>query len=338
MVERNRSMRRCNCLRAVRSLSLVILAGFIFACTALPRHPRPSDFEDLGPGFSGQLVQAHLAALRGVWERLPGAEGDEIARAYLAREFRLSGARTDRLVGGDREHLIADLPGESRDVVLLVAAYPHPDSDSGDSVGDTGAAVLVELARVLGASEQPYGLRFALAEARPAKTESDREASSKASESAQAGDARHTARERLIEAGRALAMGIESEGGTDRIRAVIVLDLSARSSLVFARDLRSHPGFREIFWESAARLGAESMFPPDADWASPKSLQLGFRERSMDRILALVDVAMEPDARGVALSGSEEGRARALDSLGPVLVDALGRLMQRLEKVDAFSR
>lgn len=330
MVRKN--LMRCRSyFRPNPSLSLVILFGLALGCTSLPRHPRPSDFEGVGEAFSGRLVQAHRAALRGLGERLPGTESDERARAYLTREFRLNGARTSELAGKGREHLIADLVGESHDMVLLVAAYPV--LGSGDWVGDTGASVLVELSRVLGSTKQPYSLRFALAETRPNRVRSDSVASSKALAPVGTDPAAH-----LIEAGRDLAQGIEAEGRSEQIRAIIVLDLSGSPALVFARDLRSHPGFREIFWDRAARLGAESIFPPDADWASPGSLHLGFRERSMDRILALVDVASARGDRGVTEQTSGEAMVRTLDSLGLVTIESLGRLMERFEKVDAFSR
>ncbi len=344
--------------RALSSRSLALLSGLlVLACTGLPRHPRPSDFEGVGKGFSGEIVEAHLAALWGLGERPPGSESDEIARAYLAREFRLSGAKVDRLdAGGGRENLIADLAGESRDVVLLVAAYPVSGLDSG--VDETGAAVLLELARALGADEHPYGLRFALAETRPRSSGVDSAAPPATKTSAGAGgrpaserlvsfDEEGARRELLIEAGRRLARALEAEGQTERIRAVIVLDLSFHPNFVFTRDLRSHPGFREIFWSVAARLGLEEMFPPDADWTSPATLQLGFQERSMDRIVALVDVGPAPGLRGRprtrdrGLSGRGSDRERTIRELaflGEVIVDGLGKLMERLEKVDAFSR
>jgi len=301
----------------------VLGALTLLSCTSLPRHPRPTDFEGVGREFSGELVEAHLEALWGLGERSPGSESDEIARAYLEREFRSSGAKPDSLDReGERQHLIADLPGRSSDVVLLVAAYPVLGSRGG--VDDTGAAVLVELARVLGSRKNPYTLRFALAETRPSTVYS-RDAL-------------------LVEAGRDLARALEAEGRAERIRAILVLDLSFHPNPVIARDLRSHPGFRALFWDRAAELGLGAMFPADADWASPETLQLGFRERGMDRIVALVEVAPAVvGTRGPRLSASmrfsgREPTVRALASLGQVMVDGLERLMERLQKVDAFAR
>jgi hypothetical protein len=141
----------------------------------------------------------------------------------------------------------------------------------------------------------------------------------------------------VVEAGRSLARTLESEaGGFDRLRAVIVFETTARPGLRFDRDLLSHPVFREIFWNSAASLGLDAMFPPDAPWSSPHSLHDGFRERSMDRVLAFVD-ERGPGLDGAARQRPEEASADDLAALGAVTVEALSRLMHRFEKVDAFS-
>ena len=52
------------------------------------------------------------------------------------------------------------------DVVLLVAAYPT--LESGAWIDDSGAALLLEFARVMGSPRPAYTLVLALAETRPA--------------------------------------------------------------------------------------------------------------------------------------------------------------------------
>lgn len=330
--------RRFNRARTISSLALSILLGGLLACSSLPRHPRPSDFPGAGPGFSGEVAQAHRSALRGMGERWPGSPGDETARAYLARAFRRNGATFEEVSRGDRVHLLAEIPGASRDVVLLVATYPVLGLGN-DWIDEAGAAVLVELARVWTASEPPYTLRFALAETRPFRAVVDVDDFAIEWEEV---DRAGIAREIVVVAGRELALAIEDRGEPEQIRAIVALDLSHRPDPVFLRDLRSHPGFRKIFWESAARLGSDSAFPRDADWASPKSLHLGFRERSMDRVLALVDASSAPGESGgevyAAGRGDSRSTAMVLDSVGLVIVDAIETLMRRLQKVDAFSR
>jgi len=313
---------------SIVSLVVVVWLG----CTSVPPHP---EIDALESGFSGRMARAHLQSIARIYPRYPGSHEDSVARAYLAREFRLAGAEVRTLVEDDRRHLIAEFEGVSDDVVMLVAAYPS--LQSGDWVDDSGAAILLELARVFGGTQPPYRLAFALAETRPAEIEPLVESAGSAVNWAPISSSA-VARERLSDAGHSLARGIEAEGGAaQRVRAVLVFDTSAHGRRRFARDLRSHPEFRRLFWQSAADLGFDSVFPVDANWASPDGLHLGFRERSMDRVLVLAhqDVAAQPPTTILSTGDVSPGM---FESIGAVSVEGLSRLMNRFEKVDDFSR
>jgi hypothetical protein len=317
-----------------RRLEARIAMLFILAlgCMPVPPHPQIDSLEE---GFSGRLARAHLGSLEGLYPRFPGSQHDKIARAYLTREFRLVGAKIRILEDGDQRHFIAEFRGVSDDIVLLVAAYPA--LESGDRIDDSGAALLLEFARVLGSPRPPYSLVFALAETRPVPNSPLDDSKGPEWKDWQPVATPSAARDRLSEAGRSLARGIEAEGAASRVRAVVVFDTSADAESSVVRDLRSHPEFRRLFWESAAGLGFGSMFPPDADWASPDSLHLGFRERSMDRVLALVQADGDP-VYPVTLRSASPVSGEMFDSVGVVTVEALSKLMRRFEKVDAFSR
>jgi hypothetical protein len=318
--------------QGLRLFELLLATLFLaLACTPVPPHP---EIDSLEEGFSGRLATAHMESLEGLYPRLPGSENDEIARSYLTREFRLVDAQTRVLANGDRRHLIAEFQGVSDDVVLLVAAYPA--LESGVWVDDSGAALLLEYARVMGSPRPPYTLVLALAETRPESILplADQSAANSSWQAASEGVA---AQELLAEAGRSLAEAVEAEGQAGRVRAVIAFDTSADPELRVARDLRSHPEFRKLFWQSAAALEFGSMFPPDGPWASPDSLHLGFRERSMDRVLALIQVE-EGSLDPLDVRPMNEASPGMFDAVGVVTVDALSKLMRRFEKVDAFSR
>jgi hypothetical protein len=310
------------------STCLVLAMG----CTSVPPHPV---VEDLDERFSSQLVRAHRASMAGLYPRLPESRDDRVARGYLRREFRLAGANVREIEEGGRRHLVAELEGASDDLVLLVGTYPS--LETGDQIDDSSAVLMLELARVFGETAPPYTLEFALAEVRPEPVPpgaGDEDA-----------DIQHwqpisnprEARRMRVEAGESLARAIEAEGRTARIRAVITFDISDRDWPRIARDLRSHPGFRKVFWDTAQELGFESIFPVDGDWASPASLHLGFRTRSMDRVLALVELA--PAGSGpMRRPASGVSRGAGLDAIGLVSVESITRLMRRFEKVDAFAR
>ena len=310
----------------------LVVALLAIACSALPPSPQQRGLSDQ---FSGAVAQAHAVSLAALRPRLPGSKADELARRYLTREFRASGAKVRIAADGELRHLVAEITGDSPDALLLVAAYPDLERD--DWIGDSGAALLLELARALSHQRPRYTLRFALAETRPAPGDVD---------AAQAGenksgiwlpvDSPVKARLRIVAAGESLARALVAEGDFERLRGVVVFDAPARPGLRIARDLRSHPVYRDVFWQSASALGFDSTFPSDGGWASPLSLHLGLRGRSIDRVLALVDEAWarpELEAQPVLLANS----ASTFESVGLVTVEAVGRIMHRLARVDAFA-
>ncbi len=323
-----------------------LLFGVFIVLACSPAPPPHPNVEGVGATFSARLARAHLDALAGLGPRRPDSRADVVARAYLDQELRLAGAETATWRDGARRHPVATLAGHSPDVILLVAAYPVLEADGW--IDDAGIAFLLELVRVFGAESLPYTLKFALAETRPRRSPVAPGSGSKGSDSKGSGGKAEkegiwepvrsfsAARERVRTAGRSLARATESEGVMDRLRAVIVFDWTARSGLRIARDLRSQPVFRQIFWDAAADLGQTATFPLDGQWASPESLHLGFRERSMDRVLALVDEAVAGANPSIVRPGAGTSLA-VLDSMGRVTIEALNRLMRRFQKIDAFS-
>ncbi len=310
----------------------LIVALLAIACSAVPPSPRLS-----GPSnrFSGEVAQAHAVSLAALGPRLPGSKADGLARRYLTREFRAAGATVRVAADAGLRHLVAEIAGDSPDALLLVAAYPDLERD--EWIGDSGAALLLELARVLCQQRPRYTLQFALAETRPAAGDVYAgQVGQKRSGIWLPVDSPMKARQRIVAAGESLARALVAEGDLERLRGVLVFDAPARPGLRFARDLRSYPVYRDVFWQSASALGFDSTFPSDGGWASPPSLHLGLRRRSVDRILALVDEAWarpELEAQPVLLANS----ASTFQSVGLVTLEAVGRIMHRLARVDAFA-
>ena len=214
-----------------------------------------------------------------------------------------------------------------------MAAYPDLEQD--EWIGDSGAALLLELARALSHPRPRYTLRFALAETRPAAVGVGPNGENTSGIWLPV-DSPRKARLRIVAAGESLARALAAEGDLERLRGVLVFDAPARRGLRIARDLRSHPVYRDVFWQSAAALGFDSTFPSDGGWASPLSLHLGLAGRPPDRVLALVDEAWaRPELE--ALPVRFANLASTFESVGLVTVEALGRIMRRLGRIDAFA-
>jgi hypothetical protein len=307
----------------------------ILGCSGgIPRHP---DVEPLGESFSGELARAHVRALGELGPRAVGSREDLLAREYIARELRQAGLVVTGIDTPEGRHLLAERAGVGAGSLLLVA--PYSAMGALEARDDSGLAVLLEVARVfaLGAPP-PYTLRFALCEVRPASPSTPENPSPGdppgfVSDPVPAAD---SARERRVVAGRSLAAALEQRGDLANLRAVVVFDRVGAPGLRLARDLRSHPVFREIFWEAAMLLGFEETFPADGDWTSAEGIELGFRDRPRDRVVVLSD---ESFARPHLVDEGDrpsEISQRTLEAVGLVTVDALREIMQRLEKIDAF--
>jgi len=303
---------------AVLLAALVLSAG---SCTRVPARP---DLDEADAHFSGDQALGHLEVLAGLGARPPGSRSDRVARSYLQRELRRLGASVEELADGDRRHLVAEIPGGSPDVILLAA--PLQTLPRWGPIDDSGVVVLLELARVLSLAEQPYTLRLVFAEVRDLPPEEP------AIPQAPPADPRSL----VVAAGESLVRALEGGPGIEDLRLVVVFDSLGRVRLRVAQDLRSHPVFRDFFWRSASALGFESVFPGDGKWSSPRSLHLGFREAGLTRVVALVDESLaRPD---LGATPSRRGNsASVLEIVGTVSVEALGRTMQRLEKIDALS-
>lgn len=312
----------------------------------LPASLAEPAFTPVGPEFSARAAAGHVRALAGLPDRSPESDGDARARSYLKDAFVAAGATVDVFEDGQRRHLVATLAGQSEDSILLIAAYPSLVES--DWVDGSGAGLLLELARVSSLEERSYTLRFALADTQAGNSpdavssEPPREMATLA-EAAGAGapdswaGSLGEARYWLEEAGNSLANAFALRPHLGSLRAVIALDAPARPDLRLARDLRSHPVYRGLFWTSAASLGRSDLFPDDGGWASPLSLHSGFRQAAEGRVLALVDEQVaRADLYSAPISG--EPSEETLGGLGGVTVRALDGLMDRLAKIDSFGR
>ena len=319
---------------------LAATIGLIFfvACSKVP--PLPA-LEAPDGRFFPALASAHYTQLASLGPRTPASEAESLARTYLARALRKTGAEIENLAGeGGLRHVIATLPGRSPDRLLVVAPWPVTGGRAG--LDDAGAAVALELARA--ASTRPpgiYGLVVAFAEVRAEEAPS-------VAETASPGDGwtPAEARARVRRAGEDLVQQLVERGSFERIRGALVLEPRADGPTRIARDLRSHPVFRSIFWRVADDLGLASLFPDEATWSSPIGLQGALHTAGFGAVLALVDErASAPafaavPARLPAPAGPEVAAEAAPEDwarVGLVADEGLARWMRRLERVDAFA-
>lgn len=327
------------------SLLVALVGAGLVACESAPEPPVRALDEPAEPPppppdvFSAARAWEDLEALVALGPRVAGTGGGERARAYLRGRLEAAGLEVEEIATvrtvpdrGDvvLRHLAVTLPGASPQLFVLLAPYDSSDLRGFDFVGAndgaSGAALLLELARVLDARSLPYTTRIVFVDGE-GRIESD-------------GDA--AAVERWT-GSEALAEHMEAQGELDRIRLLVALHQVCDADLRIARDLSSHRMHREEFFRAAERLGRVDAFPRDQGFESVEAGHLAFRERGVRPALALVDTRYGGDAvPGVFSETPDDTLAHcapeSLAAVGVVMLDALETIGRRLAKIDRFAR
>jgi hypothetical protein len=289
-------------------LLLGVATAFV-ACESTP--PEADDgvkVEDLAAPaipldtLSGDRAMADLRALAG-----KRSEGDAALRKYVTEQLAATDLRaetvqtTDPAASGTpaRTHVVANESGTSPDLFLLVARLDATHDENALS----GAAMLIELARVLSTRSLPYATRFVWLDG-------------------------------ADDAAASYAADLNTRGELSRVRLLVDFERVCAADLRIARDLESHRVHREEFFDAAVRTGHANVFPRDGVFETVEGAQLAFRSAGVRSVVALS--AASPAAPDASPTG---GCAPAsLDAVGDVSLDALEAIGRRLAKIDRFSR
>jgi hypothetical protein len=322
-----------------RTLLTLLLAAGLPACSSTPPvDPDPGLAAALPSGFSGQLAWVELEALAEAPRPL-GSDGAEAARSHIAARLGAAGIAVET-VGTTAEakgfgplaltHLVATLPGGSRDRIVLAAPYDSGRYDGfafvGANDGASGAALLLEVARVLAGRKLPYTVELVWIEGEGRLGHGD-------------GDEREL---RWL-GSRGLAERWAESGHLDGIRLLVVFNRVCDADLRIARDLGSHREHREAFWKAARRLGYADAFPPQRGYESFSSSHLAFRARGVRPVVAIEDTVFGGDEAPGLYAGNEGDvpahcAPESLEAVGAVAIEAVETIGARLAKIDRFAR
>ncbi len=317
-------------------LAFVLLGAVLTACVSVPEGPGSApDARDRA--FSAPAAWHHLQALTQIGTRQTGTRGSARARKYLRQRLEDLGANVEELTlrtlseddeASEATHLLATLPGESSDRFLLAASYDTRALPGIEFVGAnasaSGPALVLELARVLSQRPRAYTVVVALVDGDllPAIRPGGRFPGSRsfASWLADGGD-----------------------GGFAKIRFAVFFQQVADLDLSIARDLRSHPIYREFFWEAARALGRGIYFPGDANVESVDAGHLEFIDRGLLRTVVISDPRYGGSDVPGRYAGSDQDTVEhcsrdSLGIVGDVTLEALDRISAQLARIDRFHR
>ena len=265
------------------------------------------------PGFDGARAFRDLESLVQLGPRPSGSDGASRARALIAERLKQAGWHVEthglqvtRPGGGkvDMVNLIARRSGAAGPARTLVVTHYDTKNFSafpfvGANDGASGAAVLLELARVTGgdARADPFALVFFDGE--EAFGESINE-------------------EDGLYGSKALAQRMADDGSLRELRNVVLVDMVGDKDLNLALDYGSSAALRERFDAAATKLG----IPPLIDTLQATSViddHTPFQERGVREVLALIDFQYGARAMPGPLWHT------AGDDLDAVSADSLGR-------------
>jgi hypothetical protein len=318
----------------------MLLLAWGLACQSRPVPDTPAP--PAGAFWPEQAV-LDFASLEGIEDRSRGGRGAEKARHYIGDalesmglevatwappepEEKTSEADSDA-ARGPLNTLVAEIPGASQDVFLLVAHYDTP-LDRGTSSGRarnidvenaSGAALLLGLARALAEKPLPYTVWLAFVDG----------------DALSPGDPRSITPDRFV-GSVALAERLAERGDLDRIRLAAFFRDVANARLQVARDLHSHRAFREVFFESALDLGYDAAFGAENRYVSGASGHRAFLARDLRQVVAITG-----QGAGVAAAGDKSREmappTESFRIVGEVTLEALDRIARRLERIDRFA-
>jgi hypothetical protein len=267
----------------VARAALALLITLLVACSegTGERGPAPSA-STATAGFDSARAFRDLEALVQIGPRPAGSAGAARARELIRERLRQAGwpveehafqAHPKGRPPVPMVNLIARKDGAGADRLLLITHYDTKDIPGvhfvGANDGASGAAVLLELARVLAGDALPLGVDLVFADGEEAFGPNIDD-------------------EDGLYGSSALAERMQKDGSLARVRAVILVDMVGDRDQNLVYELGSSPLLRELFVREAARLGDDELF----DLASATSViddHTPFQQRGVPHVLALID-------------------------------------------------
>jgi hypothetical protein len=211
--------------------------------------------------FNGERALEHVKKQVEIGPRIPGSPELAKTRDYMISALKSSGliVRTDEFTAatplGEKKmvNLTAEIPGESKDVIMVASHYDSKFYKDMRFVGanDPGTSVgtLLELGRVLAASRQKPKLTYWLVffDGEEAFCEEWDQCSKPGAPDNTYGSRHYVSR-------------LRESNELRRVRALILLDLMGSKDLELGRDTMSTRWLQDIVWHTARELGYGKYF------------------------------------------------------------------------------
>ena len=270
--EKVHSVSRAYVNKATLAVSLLILPLWLTGC---PRNDGPpnarvstaergADSSPVVPGavaFNGERAMEHVRKQIEIGPRIPGSPELAKTREYIINSLKSAGlaVTTDEFTAstpvGEKKmvNITAEVPGESKDVIMIASHYDTKLFKDMQFVGANdpaaSAATLIELGRVLGASQQKPRFTYWLVffDGEEAFCEEWDQCSKP-----DAPDNTYGSRHYVSQ--------LRARNELGRVRALILMDMMGYKDLQLGRDTMSTRWLQDIVWRTARDLGYGKYF------------------------------------------------------------------------------
>ncbi|MGH9873328.1 MAG: M28 family metallopeptidase [Pyrinomonadaceae bacterium] len=232
---------------------------------------RSTEASPVVPGavaFNGERAMDHVKKQMDIGPRIPGSPELAMTRDYILRYLKTSGlnVKTDEFSAttpfGEKKmvNLAAEVPGESKDVIMIASHYDSKFYKDMRFVGandpGTSVATLMELGRVLGASQQKPKLTYWLVffDGEESLCEDWEQC-----QNPNPTDPKNPLPDNTYGSRRYVSR-LRENGDLPRVRALILLDMMGSKNLELGREAMSSKWLQDILWQTARDLGYGKFF------------------------------------------------------------------------------
>ncbi|HSS21183.1 MAG TPA: M28 family metallopeptidase [Pyrinomonadaceae bacterium] len=264
-----------------RLLTSVCLLGVCLFLVACPKPDTPPNVSvgtskekresPVVPGavaFNGERAMDHVKKQMDIGPRIPGSPELARTRDYLVSSLKSSGltVKTDEFNAttpfGQKKmvNLIAEVPGESQEVIIVASHYDSKLFKDMLFVGandpGTSVAALVEMGRVLGAAQQKPKFTYWLVffDGEEALCEEWEQC-----QNPNPADPKNPLPDNTYGSRRFVSQ-LQAHDEVKRVRALILLDMMGFKDLELGRDVMSTRWLQDVVWQTAREIGYAKYF------------------------------------------------------------------------------
>ena len=273
--------------------------------------------------FDAARAYNHVKSMVEFGPHPSGSEAIKKAQEYIGKEFKSYGLKVteDNFEAVTprgtvpMKNIIAELPGEKPDIVLITGHYDTKLQRGflGANDGGSSAACVLEMARVLSKTKPQYTLWFVQFDGEEAVVDWG---------AMNGKDNTYGSRH--------LVSKLESDGTLKRVKAMILVDMIGDKELDLRREGESTRWLVDVMWNTARKSGYEKNFLSEEQFISDDHLP--FKEAGIP-VVDLIDFNYGPDHAYWHTNQDtlDKISGESIKTVGDVVIRALPEIFKRLD-------